>query len=66
MPMFNIHLTEGNMSKEESMEMYKEVSEVIAKHQKCPISAVSGMIIPLQMYQMGQGNQTWEEIVNGD
>ena len=40
----------------------KEVSEVIAKHQQCSIGAVSGFIIPLESYQMGSGNKTWEEI----
>ena len=61
MPIFNIHLTSG-IDSIKIKEMYKEVSEVIAKHQQCSIDAVSGFIIPLESYQMGSGNKTWEEV----
>jgi len=63
MPIFSIHLTE-KLDKKETEEMYNAVAKVIALHQNCPTSAVSGFIVPLELSNIGQGNKTWREILD--
>ena len=60
MPIFNIHFTEG-LSPQKQKIMYNKVSKVIAEVQGCPIEAVSGYLQPMKLYQMGSGEETWEE-----
>lgn len=61
MPILDIKLTESTPRKDFE-QMIKEVSEIVAKHQKCPISAVSICITEVPLNRMGQGGSSWRAI----
>jgi len=65
MPMVEIKLTES-IPRKNFAGMIKEVSNAVAKHQGCPIEAVSINIIELPLDRMGTGGKAWKEIKNED